>query len=342
MKNTMNVVRKWSLAVLVLASSITSADVLWLKNGDKLTGELVNVIDGHIVFNSEVLGELKISQLQIASVETDSAYTLAVGLREPMKNCVFTRKEGQQWLNCGGEEKSFAEWEKVKQVAEGELYDKTRYSMGGSVAVALSHSGGNTEEEEVAVDVRYFIRNDKNRHNFAVDLDKQENDGVQTKDEQRYAYQYDRFVSEKWYLSGRLGLKKDDFKFLEEERTIGFGVGYQVFDDEIMRLSLEAGIDFIEENFADGSDDEREALRGGTDFSWKVLPSGLTFFHRNNLELSTESSSDWEIETESGFLIPVIGRLSSEFKFEYDYDNEPANGDESADRVWTVGVRYDW
>ena len=342
MKNTMNIVRKWSLAILVLVSSVASADVLWLKNGDRLSGELVKVIDGHIVFNSDILGELKIPQLQIASVETDSAYTLAVGLREPMEDCVFTRKDGKQWLKCRGEEKPFTEWEKVKQVAAGDLYDKTKYQMGGSVAVALKKSGGNTDEEEVGVDVRYFIRNDKNRHNFAIDVDIQENDGVQTQDEQKYVYQYDRFVSEQWYLSGRLGLEKDDFQFLEKEETIGLGVGYQVFDDEIVRLSVEGGIDFIEESFADGSDNEREALRGGTDFSWKILPSGLTFFHRNNLELSAESSGDWEIETESGFLIPVIGRLSSEFKFEYDYDNEPADGDDSADRVWTVGVRYDW
>jgi putative salt-induced outer membrane protein YdiY len=342
MMNALLRAKKWILALPLLAATAVSADTLWLSNGDKISGELLSVTDGQLTWSSPLFGEITVSQLDVAFLDTEAAFNMAVGSKDPMRDCVFTRKEDQQWVSCDGKEQALPPWQGIDQIASGELIDKAAYQMTGSVAIALNDSGGNTDEQEIGIDVRTQVRNDKNRHGLSVDIDIKETDGAQTKDQQTYRYKYDRFVTEQWFWSLNAGLEKDDFKDMEERRTVDTGIGYQFLDTEFVSLSVEGGLSYIEESFVDGSDDEKGAFRWSTDYRWQILSSGLTFFHRNLLWQTFESGNDWEIETESGFLVPIIGSLSSEFKYEYDYDNTPAAGDEKADRVWTVGVRYDW
>ncbi len=328
--------------LLLLVSAHGWAGSLWLNNGDKLSGELVQILDGELVWRSPILGELTISQLQVAFMSTRSGYHVMLGSNLRLRHCALQRREQQQWLSCEGAERRLKTWQGLSQVVTDEFVDKTAYDFSGSVTIALEDSGGNTEEVEVGADIRSQLRNDKNRHSLAIDVDIKESDGEQTKDEQTYRYKYDRFVTEQWYWTGNAGYEKDDFKEMEVRKTAGAGLGYQVIDTDFVVLDLEGGLNYIVEEFEGGADNEKGALRLTTDFEWQLRDNGLSFFHRNLLWQTFESGDDWELETETGFLLPILGRLSSELKLEYDYDNLPAEEDEQVDRVWTMGVRYDW
>lgn len=331
------------LWVSLLASSTLLADTLWLSNGDKLSGELVKVLDGEITWRHPLLGELKISQLNISYMETHDGYSLQVGSRAAMKNCAMVKEEDRQLIRCDGQpEHHLRAWQTLSQVSVGELEDKTAYKLTGSVTLTVEDSSGNNVEQSLGVDVRTELRNDKHRHNLNVDIDTKEVNGVQTKEQHTYSYKYDRFVTDQWYWTGNSRYERDDFKELEVRSSAGAGLGYQVIDNEFASLAFEGGLSYILEEFTDGSDNDKGAIRLTTDFNWQLAGSGLSFFHRNLFWQTFQDGDDWEFESETGFLWPIYGSLSSEIKYELDYDNFPAEEDKKTDRVWTIGVRYDW
>ncbi len=61
------------LFFMVLLSVATAAtSELKLKNGDRISGELVRKSDGRIIFRSDIFGEIQVPEAQVASLETHS------------------------------------------------------------------------------------------------------------------------------------------------------------------------------------------------------------------------------------------------------------------------------
>ena len=53
------------------AAAVTRADVVTLKNGDRVTGTLVSVTGGTLELKSDVLGDLKIPLAKVATFTAD-------------------------------------------------------------------------------------------------------------------------------------------------------------------------------------------------------------------------------------------------------------------------------
>src|SRR5688572_29342257 len=64
------------VCVATLAAGITLADVVILKNGDKLTGTVGQIADGKMEFKSPVLGDIKIDLANVESYTTDAPATI--------------------------------------------------------------------------------------------------------------------------------------------------------------------------------------------------------------------------------------------------------------------------
>jgi putative salt-induced outer membrane protein YdiY len=330
------------LSMVLLGASWVSAGTLWLSNGDKVSGTLLSVGDGKVKWKSPILGGLSVNLDQIQQMDTEGGFSLDVD-NEVMEGCTLYGKDQRQWMRCEGvADRALPSWKLMRRIKRGRFSDAEEYQLAGSATVAVEDSSGNSDERDIGVDVLAEIRNNKNRHTFRVDIDTSEADGEQTEEEHTYSYKYDRFVSKKWFWSGDGRYERDDFKELEVRKTVGLGLGYQVYDSASVKLSFEGGVNYIVEEFSDGRDNEKGAFHLNTNYAWKISDIGLSLFHRNQYLQTFESSEDWEVETETGLVLPVLGRLSSELKYELDYDNAPANEDDSTDKVWTFGLRYDW
>src|SRR3954447_18677770 len=64
------------MSSVAIASSVLLADVVVLKNGDKINGTIGQIADGKMEFKSPVLGEIHIDLANVESYTTDAPATI--------------------------------------------------------------------------------------------------------------------------------------------------------------------------------------------------------------------------------------------------------------------------
>lgn len=72
--------QRFLILLLVLFSHSSFADTVWLKNGDKISGTLVNKITNKVVIKTTYAGDIKLNWADIRSVDT--AQTLQMMLTD--------------------------------------------------------------------------------------------------------------------------------------------------------------------------------------------------------------------------------------------------------------------
>lgn len=81
-----------------------------------------------------------------------------------------------------------------------------------------------------------------------------EENGVMTSRSAYAALKYDYFIRKKVYSYLAPELLNDKFKDLNLRVAVGPGLGYQIWDDKIKSLGLEAGLSYFSEDLRSGPD----------------------------------------------------------------------------------------
>ena len=330
------------LLVLLIVPRIAVADVLILNNGDRISGELQSMSEGKLTWNAEKLGVVVVDQASVALIETQKQYQISVGRDPAYSNCLLSIEGEQQTMLCDEQRMTIGDWRLVTVIATMPLIERDIGEFTGRVLVGLEDSSGNNREQGYEIDTELQVRYDLTRHRIRGEYDIRETDNVKTKDQAKIGYDFDWFFTDNWFFNANGSFERDEFKNLRERKAAGIGLGLQALDSNIMLLSMEAGVIHVYEEFEIEEDQEFDALRWNLDYKWQIGGSGTEFFHKNTLFQSFDKGDDWEWTSDTGVSLPIKGRLKSIFKLEYDYRNQPADQDDPIDRVWSLGLGYDW
>lgn len=341
-----------SLAEQQADASKPQVTELVLTNGDRIKGTLVSVNPSSLVWKSDSFGQLTIDKKKVANFNTVKKVKVQ-GVEDP---CVIQGMEGY-YLNyiCGTDEND-QELHSIALVALDSIVpivanaDKPRST--GKIALSGTFQRGNTVEDDLEIDGSTSYRNGDWRHTGALDYDSDSTDDVPADVDYDLTYRLDRFVTERWYWYNELGYGQEESKDVDERYIYGMGAGIQLWEDPNSALALENGIEYKKE-LLDPSDEDllnpdwvsrTEVMyyRFSTDFRYK-LPFSAEFFHTNEVLYSLQDSENWELSADFGLSVPLGVGLFSEYKFEYDYDNQPSSPDaDKEDTKWTIGIGYNW
>ena len=331
--------------VLFLISPI-NADQLTLNNGDILSGSLIGIADGKLVWVNTVLGELEIDQNMIATIQTNQSFDLDTdfGL---LKNCMLMTQGQRQFLECKTQKLALESWRWVSLLAyeiDSKNAIENSFQKNGEVKISLEETSGNSNSEKYDVDATLIIKHKEMRHTFAFEIDNDKTSDEKIKDEWKFSYVYDHFITQKWFVSANTSYEEDEFKNLDHKTSIGLGAGYQFVQNSTISLSSTAGFNYMEQEQTTGEKDDSSALRLMLDYRWKPFQGekSMEFYHKNELINALSGASYYTFESLTGINFPINGRLHSVLEYEYDYNSEPAVGKDSSDRKWSVGVRYKW
>lgn len=327
----------------LLYTAATEAGVLLLKNGDRLSGELIVVADGLVRWQSDMGGEFSVPQINVVGIEARDLFEVELDARRQLSECQLQlRSDSQQLLNCKEGEAQISSWKPISKVSARPLIARDVWRNTGYISAAARDSVGNTDEQDFELDFKIAARRGSIRHTGIAAYDLQRQSDVKTQDDRKAEYQYDYFVSDKWYWNSVLSWERNVFQDLSSRTLAGGGLGYQFFDTELIRLSVQAVLGYATEVYAEDSDRRALVFRESTDFTYRLNALGVQFFHRNTYLQLFDRNNDWRIRTETGFKLPVIGRLTAQAKLKFDYMNIPADDADALDRTWLFGLNYDW
>ena len=323
----------------IFVAGIAGADEVVLNNGDRITGKVVELVDGTLSIKTDYAGTVKIEWKQVQSLSTDGPVYLKIG-DNLIHATVSEATSGTATLQT--EELPTAEPVELSQLKSMSYEKKPPVKITGRINVGASSTSGNTNTDQVNADFQMVARAEKDRVTLLGEINKAKTDGEQTESNWIAYLGYDHFVTEKLYAYASTSAENDEFKDINLRTTLGAGAGYQFFETDKTNLAMELGLSYVNTDYIEAEDEDYPAARWAMNFVQKLFDSKIEFFNRDSVHSDLQDSNNYFFRTRTGFRFPIVDRMNSTIQYNYDYDNQPAPGRVKEDKAWLFTLGYTW
>ena len=332
--------------LLFQAANPCQADEVVMKNGDLIHGTVVSMSQGKLVFKTSYAGQINISWDQVAKLTTDEPMEVFLGDDKTVTGKLITSQSGD--LVVKPEEAAPPPPLKLAQI---KTMDRPKppatWDFSGNVNAGASKETGNTNTEKYSLIGNLKIYKMPHVLKFYAEFHKEWSKQVLSKDNWLGSATYERFLTKKWFLWGSGVAQMDQFKSLDLRANAAVGPGYQFWNSNEKNLSIKLGPGYTYEKYTKkmknyGNTDTREYLSAYwvLEFDRWFFEKLFQVFHHDDLLYDLENSGNWIVRTRTGIRLPLVSKLFASFQFNYDFDNQPADGKEKYDQSWFFGIGW--
>jgi putative salt-induced outer membrane protein YdiY len=329
-------VKSWLVGILILFifTENAFADKILMKNGDRLRGTVENVKDGVLTLTTIYSESIKIQITQIKQILTSKTNAIHMKNGEVLRGRILPGSTDQMLIEGSpGRGETILTWDEVTAI------NPPPNKWHGSVSVGGSMDTGNTDRVVASVGAEAERRFVNDRIGFHFLSRYAEEDDKVTARNTYGDMKFSHFFSDKWY--GYLGfeLLSDTFKDLNLRTTVGPGVGYQVWEDNIKALSLEAGISYFSEDRISSPDKQFAAARLAANYSHK-LTSNISFTNQFVIFPSLESFGDYTLRNQAGIKTLLGSGWELKLANIWERDSNPSPSIKNDDLQWLLSLGY--
>lgn len=330
----------WCCALTALAVGVANADEVMLRNGDRITGEVLRMEGRKLLIKTSYAGNLRIDWSQIATLSTDQPVYISLDDASRVK-AVFgqsdtgaTKLTGGDWLETGP-----MALERVTGISRK---PEPPVKVTGRINIGASSTSGNTDTRKIHADAEMIARTVKNRFTLGGATDRTEDQNIETESNWIAYLKYDHFLTKRWYAYSNADMESDKFKDISLRTTLGVGTGYQFYETPQTNLSLEGGVNYVNTDYDLGMDDSYPAGRWGLRFDHFLFESKTQFFHQQEGFFALDDSENLFLRSQTGLRWPVVERLAATVQYNVDWDGNAAQGRSSTDRTVLFTLGYHW
>jgi putative salt-induced outer membrane protein YdiY len=333
-----------ALVCLMLFVQSGQADELVLKNGDRLTGKIVRLVDGKMVFKSDVAGDVTVELSNIQTFSSTDPITVNLKDNTGLKQRVLSAEAGR--FAVEGSEDLKAQQFAVADIVSINPPAKPIPKWTGDISAGITSTHGNTKTEMISANANATKRAEQDRITASADYAKGEQEDPDTGETVtienwwRAKGKYDYFFSKKayGYLDGRY--EKDAVAALDRRVIVGVGGGYQWIESDDMNFSTEFGLASLYEKFDNQTDSNSEmSFQVGYNFD-KKLRKNIKFTHDLTYYPAIDKFSDYYLTSTAGIRADFTEKIFLTLKAIFNYDATPATGRGSTDTKYFLGLGY--
>jgi putative salt-induced outer membrane protein YdiY len=328
------------LSIVLSLSAAAEADQITLKNGDRLTGTAQEVKSGTLKFDSPVLGSLKIPIAEIETLSTDDLVTVAFPDGSSATGMLSDGDMGTATLTGENNHVETVPLDTIDALYQGTEIPAPKFTWRGHVDFGASQSTGNSDNKKFNLYSQTKGRGQTDRVTFIAEYNHETSGSTVDSDDALLSGKYDRFLTETLYLTGFLGVNRDETQDLNLRSVLSPGVGYQIIDTEDTELSVEAGPTWVREDYILAHDRDFAAGRWALDYQEYFFDKFVVLFHKQDGLLDFENSGDILLRTRQGIRIPLQNNLNVSAQILFDYDTNPAPGTEKEDIEYILSLGY--
>jgi putative salt-induced outer membrane protein YdiY len=350
------------VALLSFAATAAHADVVTLKNGDRVTGTFVNEKDGKLALKSEVLGDLSISVDKIASFTAEKPVALlvkggkpGVELRSVMTGQLELTTSGEWKLTSSGASQTIAaaNVEMILLATEYEALEhheaKPWKDWKGNSTLGFSLQRGDQDTSNLAITVAAVrerpdgpIFHSHWRTNFGLTTllahatqgaTTVTSNTLDTSVREDYVFSPANFL----FVIGALDHIGAQGLYLRE--TAGGGYGRTLINRGRTNFAVLAGATFVHEKFFTGVHDQTAAVLVGEKLGIQ-LSKRVRFDHNLNFYPNLSNTGQYRFDTTSGLTANLSKRFSLNTSLIDLYLSTPAAGSHKNNVAFTTGVGY--
>lgn len=336
---------KWSVFVKVgtvvtfvaaLWAQGAAADQILMKNGDRLTGTVVKAEKGVLTLKTAYAEKLEIQADAMQSISTDQPVEVRLQGGEILSGPLKGGAGDLQVLAGPERGETTITW---PQVASINVPPPPPSVWNGNMFFGAYKQSGNSDRTSASLGGEATRRSARDRFSLSLLYNYAKEDDQLSARDTYGAIKYDYFFTQKFYGYLAVELLKDRFKDLNLRTIVGPGVGYQLWDDPIKSLALEAGLAYFSEDRISAADDQWLTARLGARFRYK-LSEQVTFSDNLTIYPNLEAGGEFTARNEAAMVTTIAGPWSLRLANVLEHDSDPAAGIKKNDSKSSVSLQY--
>lgn len=228
-----------SIPEVTMAAPQSDDDWLILISGEKLKGEIIDMYDGELTFDSNILDEVTIDWDDIKEIHTKRPMSLRLNRRQTVSGKVTFEGEDIAVEEADGTTYSVKRDNVVSMVKQGKSeLDYWSFDVGAGVNVQR----GNTDETAYSANATIKRETALTRLNLNYLGNYTRTNGVTTTSNQLLSSFFDYYLDKRIFLRPAFGqYYNDSFQNLDFQGTFGAGIGYQIYESSTLEWDVVAG-----------------------------------------------------------------------------------------------------
>lgn len=331
-------IRSLFCLALSACSTITLADTVWMKNGDRLTGKVTLLDGGRLLIETTYGGSIPLRWSQVATLETDRQMLVQRDGLGDERYSMRPAGEGRVLL-VQGDQEYVETLASISQIIQPKpLVTDLRWEGNIDIGLDYKRAENDTDNYRVLLDTR--ARHGFWRHNLRARYHREYNDGVTVTDNWQSEYALDRFIDENWFWQGRLDYRHDQVEDVRRQRTIGTGPGYQFWDNELGAFSLASLLNHSSYEYAGGETDNFQLLALKWNYNRYLVGKTFELFSLGEIGKPLSNVADYTFDGAIGLRYKVTDWASLHMRADKDIvSGSQGNLDETR---YTIGFGMGW
>jgi len=323
----------WFAMICLSFGTPAVADVLVLKNGDRITGDVKRIWDAEVTIEPEYSDEFQVDLDAISHIESTREFEIEfydgrsidaqLGGESAAGEQIFTSQSGSvtaplaDMLELNEPEVAF-EWDNI-------------------VEVAASVNRGNTDSTTAKIRAYSTVKINDHRHNGDIEYFREKLVDNFTKQRDLFKYSYNYLFTDDWFFTADASVERDPIIKLANRTIFSAGVGLDIWDTPRRTLSIKLGAGFQSEDI-DEVETEGSVANWGLNYRQDFFSDDVEVFHRQNIVANLSGRKNTSYKTTTGFGYELTDLFSATVSLDYNYETNPAEGAENADIAFLLGL----
>ena len=331
---------------LLFCCSSTYADVLVLKNGDRITGDIKRIWDSEVSIEPEYSDEFDVDISVVEYIESDREFEIDLSDgRSLVASFVGVDTDGNQIVKYGDESVS---------VPLAELFEldepEEEFEWESNVELAGDVNKGNTDTSNTKLRADTTVRFNDHRHIGEITFFREELADVQTKEQDLLKYSYNWLFTDPWFLSADLTFERDPIIQLDSRVIMSVGIGRDIWDTPRRTLNVKLGAGYQTEEIIilpSIGPQQEEIITATTDsavMTWTLryrqdfLSDDVELFHNQTITSNISGRTNTSYKTTTGLSYEITDLLSANISLDFDYETNPVDAVENEDIALLFGL----
>lgn len=334
----MNIRSLFLIGFLVQLSLVTAsrADQVTMKNGDRITGEIQRIWDKEVIIEPEYDDDVNVTIDLENVIHIESEREFEVELtdgQEVVATLLGPADDGQQLIVIDGVTESVALAD-IYELDEIEDY----FDWDSHIDFNAAINKGNTDSVNTKLYADTNLKLGDHRHIADLTFNREEQDGITTRDQDLFRYNYNWLFSEPWFFGALLSAERDPIKDLDMRLILAALVGRDFLNTPDTILSGQLGLGYLTEEDTLGETDQSAVAIWTLRYRQDLFNDNLELFHDDSINVYLSGRNNTVIKTSTGVRYEISDLLYANVSLDYDYESDPAGTAENDDLSLVVGL----
>lgn len=330
---------KYCIFAALTCSFYAQADTVWLKNGDKITGDILVLDSGKLLLKTDYAGTITLMMTKISTLETEQPLLVKLdAFTTETSKALRAGPEGSVTLVNGESPKKIALADIQQLMRPKPVIEDLRWK--GNISFSADYKKKENDIEDYSLDVSTELRHGLWRHGLDTEYDYETKNSAKKTERFEASYALDRFITERLFWKNKAKYVNDHIEELRRQHVYSTGPGFQFWDNELGALAVSSLLNHNKYQFESG---EKQSFNSSTvswDYNRYLSGKSFELYTKGDVGVPFISDIDYILDSEAGLRYKVTSWAALTLKAEW--SKVSSQYGDLNDRRYLIGVGVGW